>query len=125
MSDWTFLNRHRIASGAYSSSPDDGFNGAFQFPIPGEARRICVVASDGMGWKHVSVSFGQASPRTPSWEIMCAVKNLFWNPEDCVIQFHPPESVRLNIHPGCLHLWQPLDSMGNPHQIQTPNILLV
>lgn len=38
MSDWNFLNRHRVRSGMFASTPDFGFNGAFMFSLPGEAR---------------------------------------------------------------------------------------
>lgn len=37
---------------------------------------------------------------------MCHVKDLFWLPEECVVQFHPPRSVYRNLHPFCLHLWR-------------------
>lgn len=90
----------------FSSTPADGFNGAFQFSIPGEARKICIIASDGFGWRHVSVSFGHASSKTPSWEVMCYVKDLFWDEEDVVVQFHPKKSEYVNFSQGCLHLWQ-------------------
>lgn len=109
MSDWNFLNRHRVRCGRYGSDESFGFNGAFTFPLPGEARKICVIASDQEGWKHVSVSFGQQSPKPPTWDVMCAVKDLFFEPEDCVIQYHPPKSEYVNHHPGCLHLWMPLN----------------
>lgn len=114
MSDWNFLNKHRIASGPYASGPSDGFNGAFMFGLAGEARRVCVIASDGMGFQHVSVSFGQRSPRTPSWEIMCDVKDLFWEDDDVVVQFHPAKKDYVNQHPGCLHLWRCTDGREQP-----------
>jgi hypothetical protein len=37
---------------------------------------------------------------------MCFVKNLFWDPDECVVQFHPPESEYINNHPNVLHLWR-------------------
>lgn len=114
MSDWNFLNKHRVRRGAYASSEADGFNGAFGFNIPGEARMVCVIASDGEGWKHVSVSFGQVSAKTPSWEVMCAIKDLFFEPEDVVIQLHPKKSDYVNNHPGCLHLRQCTDGREQP-----------
>lgn len=115
MSDWNFLNKHRYTIPGYPATDNAwGFNGAFKFSIPGEARLVCVIASDGMGWQHVSVSFGQRSPRTPSWELMCAVKDLFWEPEDAVIQIHPPKSEYVNFHPGCLHLWRCVDGREQP-----------
>lgn len=110
MSDWIFLNKHRIRTGRFGSDDSFGFNGLFQFALPGEARRIQVIASDGMGWQHVSVSFGATSKSTPSWELMCRVKDLFWEDTDCVVQFHPPKSEYVNNHVACLHLWRSLDA---------------
>lgn len=37
---------------------------------------------------------------------MCQVKDLFWDPEDWVVQFHPAHSEYVNNHPGVLHLWR-------------------
>lgn len=117
MSNWDFLNAHRIREiGPFWSDASYGFNGAFTFNIPGEARRVCCIASDGsfakerpdLAWQHVSVSFGRASIKTPSWEVMCAVKALFWDDEDTVMQLHPPKSQWISNHPGCLHLWRPM-----------------
>lgn len=128
MSDWKYLNEYRIRSGPYASDPSYGFNGAFVLSKPGEARSICVIASNGCGWRHVSVSFGSASTKTPSWETMCWVKDLFWDDEDWVVQFHPAKSEYVNFHPGVLHLWACLDKemptppsiLVGPKQTQTP-----
>jgi hypothetical protein len=38
---------------------------------------------------------------------MCLIKDIFWDPEDAVIQIHPPKSKYVNQHPFCLHLWKP------------------
>ena len=81
-----------------------GNNGCFIFPY--EGYEIYCIASDGLGWEHVSVSINRK--RTPSWEIMCRVKNLFWDDEDTVIQFHPPRSEYVNCYEYCLHLWRPV-----------------
>lgn len=108
MSDWIYLNRHRLRCGPYASTAEDGFNGVFAFPVAGEARLVCCIASDGLGWKHVSVRFGPTNLKTPSWEVMAAVKDLFWEPEEWVVQFHPAKSECVNYYPGCLHLWQPI-----------------
>lgn len=109
MSDWNFLNKHRLRTGQFASDESFGFNGAFQFRVAGENRTLRVIASDGMDWQHVSVSFG-AVRGTPSWEVMCKVKELFWEPEDWVVQFHPAESEYVNMHHGCLHLWRCLNA---------------
>jgi len=84
-----------------------GNNGAFILKL--NKRHLAhqcmrAIASDEGGWEHVSVSFQR---RTPTWEEMCIVKDLFWDGDDCVVQYHPPESAYVNNHPYCLHLWKP------------------
>ena len=91
--------------GVLSSDASDGNNGAFLIRSVKLKQPLRVIASDGESWEHVSVSLAD---RTPTWEEMCLVKRLFWDPEDCVIQFHPPESNYVNLHPYCLHLWRPI-----------------
>jgi len=51
---------------------------------------------------------------------MCFVKNLFWEEEETVIQFHPAKSLYVNHHPFCLHLWKPEEAV-----IQTPPRYLI
>lgn len=63
-----------------------------------------VVWSNGGGWDHVSISFAD---RCPTWEEMCVVKRIFFNPEETVIEYHPAESEYVNDFPYCLHLWRP------------------
>lgn len=80
-----------------------------------EGLLLRIQASEGAGWEHVSVSLPN---RCPSWEEMCAVKDLFWDGEDAVIQFHPPRSNYVSYSKYCLHLWrckyqeQPLPHYG-------------
>lgn len=121
MSDWTFLNKHRCRVGHFASTDDFGFNGAFRFNLPHEVRPVFCIASDGLGWQHVSVSFGAANQRTPTWQTMAAVKDLFFDQDDWVIQFHPPHSEYVNNHKGCLHLWKCIDGREQP----TPPSILV
>lgn len=94
----------KIKDPRYQSTKADGNNGAFIIPF--ESFTIFIIASDGLGWEHVSVSLKH---RCPNWREMCFLKGLFWDPEDCVIQYHPPESVYIDDHPYCLHLWRPTD----------------
>ena len=54
-------------------------------------------------WDHVSVSL---IDRCPTWKEMCMVKDLFFEPEEIVIQYHPPKSVYINNFPFVLHLWR-------------------
>ena len=75
--------------------------------VPVGKVRLCVVVSDGGGWDHVSVS---CESRCPTWEEMCAVKNLFFRDDEAVIQFHPKKADYINMHPYCLHLWRAQDA---------------
>jgi hypothetical protein len=65
------------------------------------------LASNGMGWEHVSVSLYKR--RCPTWDEMCMVKELFWDADDCVIQFHPTRNENISMHDFCLHLWRPIE----------------
>lgn len=77
---------------------DEGEDGiAIQF---GQIRTI---ASWGGGWDHVSVSLPH---RIPVWEEMCFIKEQFFHPEECVVQYHPRASQYVNNHPHCLHMWR-------------------
>lgn len=116
-------NQYRVRAGQCPQAPqyesDDSFgnNGAFWIPpaLPRRPLRLLCIASDGDGWEHcgypppawehVSVS---TAARCPTWEEMCLIKSLFWDPEDLVLQLHPPESDYVNQHPYCLHLWRPI-----------------
>lgn len=112
MSDWNFLNKHRREHPLLGKNDASwGFNGYFEFEV--NCIPIKVVASDGEGWQHVSVSL-VASSFTASWDMMCKVKDLFWEPEDAVIQIHPPKSEYVNFHKGCLHLWRCIDGREQP-----------
>jgi len=102
--------------GMWNSSNEDGMNGAFQIPLKSCGHKVlanCIV-SDGVnapvgyaGWEHVSVHVVEYSlQRTPTWNEMCQVKDIFWGPEECVVQFHPPESEYVRNHPHVLHLWR-------------------
>ena len=83
----------------------DGPDGFAGFIRNGSRRGMRVIVSWGGDWEHVSVSHGN---RCPTWTEMCKVKKIFWDPEEVVIQYHPAKSVRINIHPYCLHLWRPV-----------------
>ena len=59
------------------------------------------------GWEHVSVS--PYNGKTPTWEDMCRVKDIFCDEEEEVIQIHPKKSEYVNIKDNCLHLWRHKD----------------
>lgn len=57
------------------------------------------------GWEHVSFApFNKK--RMPSWSDMVALKRIFWEDEEAVIQIIPKDSEYVNIVDNCLHLWR-------------------
>jgi len=106
-----------------------GNNGAFviSVKVPKNSRhnrnprQLWCLASDGMGWAHVSVhSFDENTHKsyTPTWDEMCLVKDLFWDSEDVVMQLHPAKFEYVNNHENVLHLWRPVGvSIPNPPSI--------
>lgn len=102
------------------SDSSHGNKGAFEIPVD-ENTVIYAIASDGLGWEHVSVhTVDNKNPEIPTWEEMCMVKDLFWGEEDCVIQYHPPKSQYVNHYPYVLHLWKPVGV-----EIPVPDPILV
>lgn len=133
-------NKFRVTNGRnpmYNSTDADGNNGQFLIRrkvfSPGVRDRngfmkkrtnnkdivFLIVASDGLGWEHVSVSI-LSHNRSPLWEEMCWIKDQFWDKEDVVVQYHPPESEYVNNHKYCLHMWRPTLA-----DIPVPDSLLV
>lgn len=93
-------------------------------------RSLLIMACDGTetGWEHVSVSLPDNKDKCPSWNEMSFVKDLFFDAQEAVIQFHPPASEYRNDHPGCLHLWRctsaafplpPAILVGNKRKVAT------
>lgn len=91
-----------------SSDSSYGNNGAFKISFSIRTTAF-VIASSGEGWEHVSVHVvSDGKQRTPTWSEMCKIKDMFWDEEDCVIQYHPPKSMYVNQHKHTLHLWKPI-----------------
>ena len=63
------------------------------------------VASWGGGWDHVSVAPIKRHI-VPDWHTMCKVKQIFFKPDEAVIQIHPPEDQYVDNLSNCLHLWR-------------------
>jgi hypothetical protein len=112
----------RVQRLGYESKHGDPYG---VFEIPFESFRLFVLATDGKGitakdgieWEHVSISL---KSRTPNWKEMCFIKSLFWDEEDCVIQYHPPKEKYINHHPNVLHLWRP-----NNKEVPMPPLVFV
>lgn len=131
------LDKYRVTTGVMASRPGDPF-GSFIIKagfLFGDQRRLQTIVTDGQmqgsapefRWEHVSATVlhypkGATKPRffIPTWAEMCGLKDLFWDSDDCVIQFHPPNSDYIDVHKFVLHLWRPLDC-----EIPRPNSLLV
>lgn len=94
--------QYRIKKGLIGSSEQYGNNGAFIVPF--QSYELMVIASSELSWDHVSVSLKN---RCPNWQEMCFIKDLFFNDDECVIQYHPPKSNYVNICKTALHLWRP------------------
>lgn len=111
------LEKYRYQAKIPLQSPRGARYGCFWIRS-GRGEVIRIVAHDGtrcegneedeiLGWEHVSVSvLGLFGVRIPTWEEMCFVKELFWDGDECVVQFHPPKAEYVNFHPHTLHLWK-------------------
>lgn len=84
-------------------SGDDGCMGNLFLPT---GKLVNFVFSFGGGWEHLSVSTPHSCP---TWDDMCAAKDLFFNKDECCVQYHPAEKNYVNHHQFCLHIWRPLN----------------
>ena len=113
--------RFKDPSHILHSDQSDGNNGLFIIPQGGFYFQC--IASNGMGWEHVSITLRfkkSTNFNCPSWEEMCYIKLIFWDDEDVVMQLHPKKSEYVNNHPYTLHLWRPIDQ-----EIPTPLSIMV
>lgn len=99
--------RYRQRSGPWGSN-SGSISGAYVIPyVPSNPRALgsvlTVIARNGDGWDHVSVS---TSYRCPTYEELKYIKGIFWDPEETVVQFFPRTDKHVNFHPFCLHLWR-------------------
>lgn len=111
------LDRYRKPHPSMGDSPAGALWGYFR--VKRDDCVLDIISSgeaygDGVeAWEHVSVSVYRHK-QTPTWSQMCQVKNLFWSPDETVVQFHPPESDYVSFHEHCLHLWKP------PYTLELP-----
>lgn len=117
--------QYRITNGPYGSTPeDDGNNGAFRLTLAKSV--FLVIASDGLGWEHVSAHcMGEPykrRDRMPTWAEMCAIKDLFWDKADLVVQYMVPADDHIDLHRHTLHMWR---KAGTNDFCQRPPSILV
>lgn len=99
--------QYRVRNGKLASDSSFGNFGAFVVPL-GNGIKANVIASDDEGWEHVSITIRDKN-RTPTWQEMGIIKDIFWDETDCCVQYHPPKSEYVNNHPYCLHIWRSKD----------------
>lgn len=112
------LDNSKVLSYQFESNDIDGeiiIGGSCAIKAPSGS--LTVVYSNGMGWDHVSVS---SKFKTPSWDDMCFAKDIFFNDEESVVQYHPPKSEYINIHDHVLHMWR-----NQNQEIDRPPLLMV
>jgi hypothetical protein len=95
----------------FPHGPGDPFG---WFVIRHSGNLFAIQADAQTEWEHVSISMKN---RTPRWDEMCFIKDLFWEPEQCVVQYHPPKSEYVNQAKNCLHLWHYRGAMPRPPKI--------
>lgn len=85
-----------------------GFDGRFLLP---HAKLSVLISAgrkaDGGDWLHVSLAH---EFRMPTYAEIAEVKRRFVGAERKAIQVFPAESVYVNLHPYCFHLWSRLDA---------------
>lgn len=82
-----------------SEEKNDGMGGRYYDKQTGKFLRF--IFSYQMGWEHLSVS---TPSKCPTWEQMCMMKDIFWNKDECCVEYHPKEEDYVNNHPYCLHI---------------------
>lgn len=75
------------------------------------------IFSWGLEWEHLSVS---TPVKTPTWEQMCKMKEIFWRDDEVCMELHPKKEDYVNNHSYCLHIWKPIGI-----EIPTPPSILV
>ena len=109
---------HKFRMRGHPSGYDgDETCGAFMVPSSVDGQSLRIIAAEGMGWDHVSIS---RVDRVPDWYEMEQVKRLFFRDDETAMQLHVPPEDHINNHPHCLHLWRPLDA-----EIPRPPSILV
>ena len=115
------------SSGIYiKKEGPDGFGGTV-FPIEYKKGKLKIINdidkalhfifSWGYEFEHLSVS---TPIKTPTWEQMCKMKDIFWNEDECCMQLHPKKEDYVNNMQYCLHIWKPINA-----EIPTPPSILL
>lgn len=87
-----------------AEAANDGMGGKYYDKHSG--KWLNFIFSYQLGWEHLSVSMPN---KTPSWDQMCMMKDIFWGEEEACIQYHPRKEDYVNNHKHCLHIWKPTE----------------
>lgn len=89
-----------------AEAENDGIGGKYYDKYSGKFLNF--IFSYQMGWEHLSVSMPN---KTPSWNQMCMMKNIFWNEDEACVEYHPKKEDYVNNHKHCLHIWKPTNEV--------------
>jgi len=104
MKDLRTLDRYRVLHDAVVERyGGKGFDNAGMFHIPVGVTVLKVIATNGDGWDHVSVS---CRTRCPTWQEMSIIAKMFFRSNECAFQLHVPDEDYVNNHPYTLHWWR-------------------
>lgn len=87
-----------------AEAANDGMEGKYYDKHSG--KWLNFIFSYQLGWEHLSVSMPN---KTPSWDQMCMMKDIFWEEEEACVQYHPRKEDYVNNHKHCLHIWKPTE----------------
>lgn len=89
-----------------AEAENDGIGGKYYDKYSGKFLNF--IFSYQMDWEHLSVSMPN---KTPSWDQMCMMKNIFWNEDEACAEYHPKKEDYVNNHKHCLHIWKPTNEV--------------
>lgn len=98
-----------------AEAENDGMGGKYYDKYSG--KYLNFIFSYQLGWEHLSVSM---PGKTPTWDQMCIMKDIFWNEDEACVEYHPKKEDYVNMHEHCLHIWRPTDV-----ELPTPPHILV
>jgi hypothetical protein len=85
-----------------AEAENDGIGGKYYDKYSG--KYLNFIFSHQLGWEHLSVSM---PGKTPTWDQMCVMKDIFWNEDEACVEYHPKKEDYVNNHQHCLHIWKP------------------
>lgn len=101
----TILNNGKLTINKVATLENGDVQIRCYYNDPVNQKRYWCKFTSAMGWEHAAVS--GRNHKIPEWEIMCRVKDIFWDEEECCIEFHPRKSQYVN-NDECLHIWKPI-----------------